>query len=58
MEGSLQMAIAMTLYIAVVIGIGLYYAKRANESTGNFLIGGRSLSPWVTAMGAEASDMS
>jgi len=58
MEGSLQMAIAMTLYIAVVIFIGVYYAKRANESTGNFLIGGRSLGPWVTAMGAEASDMS
>ena len=58
MVGSVQMAIAMTLYIAVVIGIGLYYAKRANESSGNFLIGGRSLGPWVTAMGAEASDMS
>jgi sodium/proline symporter len=58
MVGSVQMAIAMTLYIAVVIAIGLYYAKRANESTGNFLIGGRSLGPWVTAMGAEASDMS
>lgn len=58
MDGSLQMAIAMALYIAVVIGIGLNYAKRANESTGNFLIGGRSLGPWVTAMGAEASDMS
>lgn len=58
MDGNVQIAIAMTLYIAVVIGIGLYYAKRANESAGNFLIGGRSLGPWVTAMGAEASDMS
>lgn len=58
MGGSLQMAIAMGLYIAVVIGIGLYYAKSANESSGNFLIGGRKLGPWVTAMGAEASDMS
>lgn len=57
-EGSLQIFIAMVSYIAVVIGIGLYYAKRANESSDNYLIGGRSLSPWVTAMGAEASDMS
>ncbi|HHV64534.1 MAG TPA: sodium/proline symporter PutP [Peptococcaceae bacterium] len=48
----------MVLYIAVVICIGLYYAKRASESTSNFLIGGRSLNPWVTALGAEASDMS
>ncbi len=54
----LQILIAMTVYIAAVIGIGLYYAKRANESSGNYLIGGRSLGPWVTAMSAEASDMS
>ncbi len=58
MDGSVQIFIAMLLYIAVVIGIGVYYAKRANESSDNFLIGGRSLGPWVTAMGAEASDMS
>lgn len=56
--GSIQILTAMVLYIAVVIGIGLYYAKRANESSDNFLIGGRTLGPWVTAMGAEASDMS
>jgi len=48
----------MGLYIAVVIGIGIYYARRANESSSNYLIGGRTLGPWVTAMGAEASDMS
>jgi sodium/proline symporter len=56
--GSVQIIIAMVLYVAVVIGIGVHYAKRANESSENFLIGGRSLGPWVTAMGAEASDMS
>ena len=56
--GNVQILIAMVLYIAVVIGIGLYYAKRANASSENYLIGGRSLNPWVTAMGAEASDMS
>lgn len=56
--GSSQILLAMVLYIAVVIGIGLYYAKRANESSDNYLIGGRSLGPWITAMAAEASDMS
>lgn len=55
---SAQILSAMVLYIAVVIAIGLYYAKRASESSDNFLIGGRSLGPWVVAMGAEASDMS
>lgn len=53
-----QIFIAMVLYMAVVIGIGVYYAKRAGESSDNYLIGGRSLGPWITAMGAEASDMS
>ncbi|NLM22070.1 MAG: sodium:proline symporter, partial [Peptococcaceae bacterium] len=55
---NLQISIAIVLYIAVVICIGLYYAKRASESSSNFLIGGRSLNPSVTALGAEASDMS
>lgn len=58
MEASFQVIIAMTLYILMVIVIGLYYAGRASESSHNFLIGGRSLGPWVTAMAAEASDMS
>ena len=54
----LQIFIAMFFYVLVVIGIGVYYSKRANESSDNYLIGGRSLGPWVVAMGAEASDMS
>ncbi|HPU62588.1 MAG TPA: sodium/proline symporter PutP [Mobilitalea sp.] len=54
----IQYIIAMAIYIAAVIAIGFHYAKKASESTGNFLIGGRSLGPWVTAMAAEASDMS
>ncbi|MGI6083969.1 MAG: sodium/proline symporter [Acetivibrionales bacterium] len=54
----LQIFIAMCIYIAVVIGIGLYFSKKASSSSDNYLIGGRSLGPWVTAMGAEASDMS
>jgi sodium/proline symporter len=55
---SAQILSSMVLYIAVVICIGLYYAKRASESSSNYLIGGRSLGPWIVAMGAEASDMS
>ncbi|NLA83218.1 MAG: sodium:proline symporter, partial [Clostridiales bacterium] len=54
----IQIIIAMCIYISAVIAIGLYYAKRASSSSENYLIGGRSLGPWVTAMGAEASDMS
>jgi len=58
MPDKVQILIAMCCYIAIVIGIGLHYARRANESSDNYLIGGRTLGPWVTAMGAEASDMS
>ena len=37
-----QILLAMGSYMAVVIGIGLYYAKRASASSDYFLIGGRS----------------
>lgn len=53
-----QIFIAMVVYMAIVIGIGLFYAKRSNENSEAFFIGERSLGPWVTAMSAEASDMS
>lgn len=53
-----QMFITMCIYIMIVIGIGAYFAKRANQSSEDFFIGGRSLGPWVAAMSAEASDMS
>ncbi len=50
--------ISMSIYMAVVIGIGLFYAKRANKNSEEYFLGGRSLGPWVAAMSAEASDMS
>lgn len=54
----IQILIAMIIYMAAVIVIGLVYAKRANKNSENYFLGGRSLGPWVTAMSAEASDMS
>ncbi len=54
----IQILIAMCVYMAAVIFIGVYYAKRANKSSEAYFLGGRSLGPWVTAMSAEASDMS
>ena len=59
MDGNtMQILIAMVIYMAVVIGIGVLYAKRANKNSEEYFLGGRSLGPWVTAMSAEASDMS
>ncbi|HJA91514.1 MAG TPA: sodium/proline symporter [Candidatus Eisenbergiella merdipullorum] len=58
MGDSLQIMIVMILYMLVVIGIGLAFAKRSNQSSEDYFLGGRTLGPWVTAMSAEASDMS
>ncbi len=58
MPGSTQILIAMIVYMAAVVAIGVIYAKRANKSSEAYFLGGRSLGPWVTAMSAEASDMS
>ena len=55
---TLQTLIAMVIYMAAVILIGVFYAKKANKNSEAFFLGGRSLGPWVTAMSAEASDMS
>lgn len=55
---TLKVLIAMVCYMFVVIGIGLFFAKRAQQNSENYFLGGRSLGPWVAAMSAEASDMS
>ena len=55
---SIQILIAMIVYIVAILGIGVYFLKIANENSDNYFIGGRSLGPWVAAMSAEASDMS
>ncbi len=55
---TLKVLIAMVSYMCVVIGIGIFFAKKAQQNSENYFIGGRSLGPWVAAMSAEASDMS
>ena len=55
---TIQILIAMVIYMAAVVGIGIVFTKQANKSSENYFLGGRSLGPWVTAMSAEASDMS
>ena len=49
--------ITIVLYLAGMLWIGAHYAKE-NESASDFYLGGRKLGPLVTAMSAEASDMS
>lgn len=47
----------MVIYLAFMIIIGIIYSKK-NTNVGDFYLGGRKLGPIVTAMSAEASDMS
>ena len=49
--------LAIIAYLCLVVGIGIYYAKKTASVT-DFYLGGRKLGPFVTAMSAEASDMS
>lgn len=49
--------ISIVLYMAIVVIIGLIYSKKT-KNVGDFYLGGRKLGPLVTAMSAEASDMS
>jgi len=49
--------IAIVAYLIFMLLIGIKYAKE-NEDSSDFYLGGRSLGPYVTAMSAEASDMS
>lgn len=58
MSDTIQIMITMVIYMAAVIAIGIAFAKRANKSSEDYFLGGRGLGPWVTAMSAEASDMS
>ncbi len=55
---NIQYFISIAVYMAVVILIGVFCSKKANKSSDDYFIGGRTLGPWVSAMSAEASDMS
>ena len=49
--------ISIVVYLLMTLFIGVYFSKK-NSSTDDFYLGGRKLGPFVTAMSAEASDMS
>ncbi len=51
--------LAFIVYFALIIAIGVVFFLRS-KGTGEkeFFLGGRSMGPWVTALSAQASDMS
>jgi len=50
-------SITFLIYFIVLLGIGLYFYRRS-VSIEDYLLGGRGMGAWVTALSAQASDMS
>lgn len=52
--------IAFILYFVLIVGVGIFFflKDRKNTDEKDYFIGGRAMGPWVTAMSAQASDMS
>lgn len=50
--------ISLTVYFIVMLGIGFYAYKKSTSDISGYMLGGRNLSPSVTALSAGASDMS
>ena len=54
---TLGIFIVIIAYITGMVAIGVWFSKKNNDVS-DFYLGGRKLGPLVTAMSAEASDMS
>lgn len=57
MELNAGVLAAFVIYLASMMGIGIYYWRK-EQSMSDYILGGRRLGAWVTSMSAEASDMS
>ncbi len=58
---NLSELIAMILYLALVVGVGIYFFLKGRKSNGgekDYFLGGRNMNGWVAALSAGASDMS
>lgn len=49
--------VIILLYLTMMVIVGFIFSKK-NNNAGDYYLGGRKLGPFVTAMSAEASDMS
>lgn len=52
--------LAFVLYFVAMLAIGVYFFVKSKSADGEkeYFLGGRAMGPWVTAMSAQASDMS
>ena len=53
------MTLAFILYFVVILVIGIFFFFKSKDGgEKEYFLGGRSMGPWVTALSAQASDMS
>ncbi len=51
--------LALIVYFVTMLSIGVFFfLKNKSRTDKDYFLGGRSMGPWVTAMSAQASDMS
>jgi sodium/proline symporter len=49
--------VTFIVYFVVLLGVGFYFYRKS-VSIEDYLLGGRGMGAWVTALSAQASDMS
>ena len=53
-----QTYIMLSAYFIILLGIGYYGFKQSTSNVSEYMLGGRNIGPYVTALSAGASDMS
>lgn len=53
----METLVTFGIYLIFLMGVGVYFYKKTTSSE-DYIIGGRGLGSWVTALSAQASDMS
>ncbi len=53
----IETLVTFGIYLVFLMGVGVYFYKKTTSSE-DYIIGGRGLGSWVTALSAQASDMS
>lgn len=57
-DANWQTYIMIAVYFLILIVIGFYGYKQATGNLSEYMLGGRSIGPYITALSAGASDMS
>lgn len=56
--GSTGILIVLILYLVMMLGIGLWSARRSQEGSSEYFLGGRQIGPWAISMSEKASESS